>query len=216
MSSASKYTDDLACPIEDILKHYEFDPTILERIAVRKAKQPLAIEPPNPAWPQQFEDLKSRISAALGPKALSISHVGSTSIPNLPAKDVIDIDLTVPDPTDEDDYAPALEAAGFQFLTRERGWHEHRFFAMHEPYFCNLHVFKPGTAELVRHQIMKEWLTSNEADRELYAKTKMEAAGISVGLGETVMQYNLRKENVIREILERAFRAKGYLPEVEN
>ncbi|KAK1475921.1 hypothetical protein CTAM01_15587 [Colletotrichum tamarilloi] len=154
----------------------------------------------------------SLIENAIGSVAVSISHVGSTSVPNLPAKDVIDIDLAVENPTDEAAYAPALEKAGFQFLLREPEWHEHRFFAMHRPFSCNLHVFKVGTAELARHLIMKEWLIEHDDDRDLYAKTKTEAAGMSNSLGETVMEYNFRKENVIRAILERAFKAKGYLP----
>ncbi|KAH0430720.1 hypothetical protein CcaCcLH18_07635 [Colletotrichum camelliae] len=199
----------MSCPVEEIIKHYEYDPTIIQRIAKRKTKLPLAIEPPNPAWPEHFEFLKSRIIGAIGPTAVTISHVGSTSVPNLPAKAVIDIDLAIANPTAEDEYAPALEAAGFQFLIREPEWHEHRFFAMSEPYHCNLHVFKVGTAEMARHLIMKEWLTAHEDDKELYARAKFDAAGVSNGLGETVMEYNLRKENVIREILERAFRAKG-------
>ncbi|OHE99638.1 hypothetical protein CORC01_04996 [Colletotrichum orchidophilum] len=201
----------MSCSIEDIVKHYEFDPTIIQRIATRTFKPPLSIEPPNPEWPQHFQSIKALIELALGPVALSITHVGSTSVPNLPAKAVIDIDVAVENPTDELAYAPALEKAGFQFLIREPEWHEHRFFAMHTPYCCNLHVFKAGTAELARHLIMKEWLIGNEDDRELYAKTKMEAAGVSNSLGETVMEYNFRKENVIRDILERAFRARGYL-----
>ncbi|KAF6831027.1 GrpB domain protein [Colletotrichum musicola] len=207
----------MSCPVEEILKHYEYDPSIIQRVVPRKTnKPPLSIEPPNPEWPVHFEHLKSRIVAALGPKVVSISHVGSTSVPNLPAKAVIDIDLTVPDPADEDAYAPALEAAGWEFLLREPEWCGHRFFDMTEPYQCNLHVFAPGTAEPVRHLIMKEWLTAHEDDRELYARTKMEAADVTNALGERVMDYNLRKQKVIREILERAFRAKGYLPAAGN
>ncbi|KAJ0317139.1 hypothetical protein COL5a_011282 [Colletotrichum fioriniae] len=160
----------------------------------------------------KFQEIQSLIKNAVGTVAVSITHVGSTSVPNLPAKDVIDIDLAVENPSDEDAYAPALENAGFQFLIREPEWNEHRFFAMHKPYSCNLHVFKVGTAELARHLIMKEWLIEHDDDRDLYAKTKMEAAGVSNSLGETVGEYNFRKENVIRAILERAFKAKGYLP----
>ncbi|KAF6798816.1 hypothetical protein CSOJ01_12613 [Colletotrichum sojae] len=207
----------MSVPVEEILKHYEYDPSIIQRVVPRKTnKPPLSIEPPNPEWPAHFEELKSRIVAALGPKIVSISHVGSTSVPNLPAKAVIDIDLTVPDSADEDAYAPALEAAGWEFLLREPEWCGHRFFDMTEPYQCNLHVFAPGTAEPVRHLIMKEWLAAHEDDRELYARTKMEAAEVTNALGERVMDYNLRKQKVIREILERAFRAKGYLPAAEN
>ncbi|KAJ0380591.1 hypothetical protein COL26b_001298 [Colletotrichum chrysophilum] len=194
----------MPCPVEEIVKTYEDDPTIVQRIATRKTKLPLAIEPPNPAWPEHFEFLKARIIGAIGPTAVSISHVGSTSVPNLPAKAVIDVDLAITNPTAEDEYAPALEAAGFQFLLREPEWHEHRFFAM------------IGTAEMERHLVMKEWLMTHEDDKELYAQAKIDAAGVSNGLGETVVEYNFRKENVIREILERAFRAKGYLPDVEK
>ncbi|KAI9154815.1 hypothetical protein HJFPF1_07372 [Paramyrothecium foliicola] len=203
----------MTCSVEDLLKHYEYDPSRVQRVGESTfAKLPLKIEPPDSSWPEHFKVLKSIIQEALGPKALSISHVGSTAVPNLPAKAIIDIDLTVPDPTDEADYVPALESAGFQFLLREPKWHEHRFFNTNLPYHCNLHVFAHGTAELVRHLIMKEWLTTHEDDRKLYAQAKMEATEKSNLLGETVMQYNARKETVIREILERAFRAKGYLP----
>ncbi|UPK92146.1 hypothetical protein LCI18_003081 [Fusarium solani-melongenae] len=204
----------MTCSIQDVLKHYEYDPSIVQRVGKRTSeKLPLKIEPPDPAWPQQFQTLKSIIQEALGHKALSISHVGSTVVPNLPAKAIIDIDLTVPDPTAETTYIPALESKGFQFLTREPMWHEHRFFNTNNPYYCNLHVFAHGTAELVRHRIMKEWLTTHEDERELYARAKMEAMEKSNLLGETVMQYNFRKQQVIREILERAFRAQGFLEE---
>ncbi|RKK15899.1 hypothetical protein BFJ66_g10816 [Fusarium oxysporum f. sp. cepae] len=110
----------MTCSIQDVLKHYEYDPSIVQRVGKRTfEKLPLQIEPPDPAWPQQFQTLKSIIQEALGHKALSISHVGSTAVPNLPAKAIIDIDLTVPDPTAEATYIPALESKGFQFLTRE-------------------------------------------------------------------------------------------------
>ncbi|CZT15614.1 related to GrpB domain protein [Ramularia collo-cygni] len=198
--------------VEEILKHTEFDPSIVQRVANRKVKVPIAIVPPNPSWPAHFAHIKSIITTALPPStALCISHVGSTSVPNLPAKAVIDIDLTISNPVAEENYVPALERAGFQFLFREPEWCQHRFFVMNEPYHCNLHVFRPGAAELVRHLIMRDWLISCEADRELYASVKMGAAEISARLGETQVEYNSRKQQVIRQILERAFRAKGYL-----
>lgn len=196
---------------EEIVKSAFMDPTKVERIAHRSVKVPISIEPYNPEWPAHFEHVKSTIAAALGETALCISHVGSTSVPGLPAKAVLDIDLTVPDTTAEADYIPALERAGFEFLLREQ-WYMHRFLVLSNPYHVNLHVFPPDSAELVRHLIMKEWLTNHEGDKQLYARTKTEAAGVSVELGEDVMQYNARKEKVILEILDRAYHAKGYLP----
>lgn len=203
----------MAPTVEELLKFYEYDPSLVQRISHRKVPVPIAILPYNSFWPAHFEQIKSIIATALAHlPAICISHVGSTSVSGLPAKAIIDIDLTVPNPTAEEDYVPALERAGFQFLLREPEWNQHRFFVMSEPHHCNLHVFHPGAAELVRHQVMREWLKSCEADRELYARVKMEAANISAGLGETQMEYNARKQQVVREILERAFRAKGYLP----
>lgn len=196
--------------LEALLKDYDFDPSRLIRISQRKFKADLAIVEPDPSWPQKFDLLKERIQSALGPVALNVSHVGSTSIPGLPAKDVIDIDLTVKDVTDEESYVAPLEAAGFHFLVKEPHWHEHRFFCAYEPH-ANLHVWGPDSPEVERHRIFTDWLKRNDADKELYAKTKRAAAEESVKGGETVMEYNKRKENVIREILVRAFKDLGYI-----
>ncbi len=73
---------------------------------------------PNPKWPSLFLLIAQRIQAALGGRALAIEHIGSTSVPDLPAKDVIDINLVVADPAAEGDYVRDLEDAGFQFLSR--------------------------------------------------------------------------------------------------
>lgn len=194
----------------DITVHYVYDPNNIDRVNFRRVQQPLVIQDPDPAWLQAFETLKTLIQEALGEKALVISHVGSTGIPSLPAKPVIDIDLTVPNVLDEASYAPALEAAGFIFLTREPNFHEHRLFAFDEPH-CNLHVFARGSAEPMRHLMFKEWLLEHDDERELYAQAKREAAAQTVTKGENIMAYNLRKETVIRQILERMFRAKGLL-----
>ena len=203
---SSQYTPE---QIVEITKHYDFDPELLERVSFRKERYPLAIHEPDPEWPARFQELKKRIEAALGDGVVSIAHVGSTSVPGLPAKDVIDIDLTVHDVTNEDSYAPALEAAGFQFMTRERHWHQHRFFVSYKPNECNLHVWSPGCPEAIRHKLFRDWLIENEADRKLYCETKRACAAIANENGENVMAYNLRKENTIREILHRAFKANG-------
>ncbi|RSL60630.1 hypothetical protein CEP54_006699 [Fusarium duplospermum] len=200
----------MAPSVEQLLKDYEFDPSLLQRVSSRRSKPPLAIVEPDPSWPATFDLLKARIESALGDTAISINHVGSTSIPGLPAKAVIDIDLVVKDVTDEESYAPALEEAGFHFLGREPHWHEHRFFCGYEPISTNLHVWGPDSPEVVRHKIFTDWLRRNEADRVLYERTKREAAAVSVEKGEDVMQYNKRKEDVIREILQRAFKDLGY------
>jgi GrpB-like predicted nucleotidyltransferase (UPF0157 family) len=125
--------------------------------------------------------------------------------------DGTDIDLVLSSNTMavEPWYVSRLEKAGFQFLIREPTWHEHRFFAAHDPMSCNLHVWGPRCPEVERHRIFRDWLRNHEDDRLLYANTKRECAAVSREKGEVVMEYNLRKENVIRQILARAFKDLG-------
>jgi GrpB-like predicted nucleotidyltransferase (UPF0157 family) len=130
---------------------------------------------------------------------LQLEHVGSTSVPGLAAKPVIDIDLTVADPGREQDYVSALETIGFRLAIREPWWYGHRVLRMDEPP-CNLHVFGFDSPELVRHRIFRDWLRGNPDQRDCYAAAKREAASEANAGGEHVMQYNARKQQAIREI----------------
>jgi GrpB-like predicted nucleotidyltransferase (UPF0157 family) len=176
--------------------------------------RPIGVEvtDPDPAWPRQFAELAGRIRAALGWRALVIEHVGSTSVPGLAAKPVIDIDLTVADPDREQDYVPALERAGFRLVVREPWWYGHRLLRADQP-DGNLHVFGTDSPELVRHRIFRNWLRGNPDERDRYAAAKLRAAAASNAAGENGMQYNARKQQVIREIYHRAFTAAGLLGE---
>ena len=165
---------------------------------------------PDPDWPRQYNVLAARIREALGWRVLQLEHVGSTSVPGLPAKPVIDIDLTVADPGREQDYLPALERTGFRLVIREPWWHGHRVLRADEPR-CNLHVFGFDSPELVKHRIFRDWLRGNAAERDRYAVAKRQAAVEANARGEHVMQYNARKQQVIREIYHRAFVAAGLL-----
>lgn len=199
--------------VAQIIEPTEVKPELVERIAFRTVKPPIAIVEPNPEWPQRFEEAKERIQKALGAFMLDIAHFGSTSVPGLPAKDTIDVDLTLKDVTDEASYVQPLEEAGFRFLLREPLWHQHRFFVDDWPnaFPVNLHVWGPDSPEVVRHRIFRDWLRKSPADLELYAKAKREAAEPTAGDKITLEVYNQRKQNTIREILERAFRDLGYV-----
>jgi GrpB-like predicted nucleotidyltransferase (UPF0157 family) len=170
----------------------------------------IEVTDPDPGWPQQYRDLAARIREALGWRALQLDHVGSTSVPGLAAKPVIDIDLTVADPGHEQDYIPALEKVGFRLVIREPWWYGHRVLRADEPR-CNLHVFGFDSPELVKHRIFRDWLRGNPGERDRYAATKRQAATEANARGEHEMQYNARKQQVIREIYHRAFVAAGLL-----
>lgn len=200
----------------DIIKHYPDDASTLQRINNRTSPVKIAVVEYNPAWPNRFQETKTRIQNALDPDTiLLIQHAGSTSVPNLPAKDIIDVDLVVADIHAEETYVPQLTEAGFLFLFREPGWHEHRFFvdegAREGSYHINLHVFGPECPEVERHRIFRDWLVTHPEDVELYARVKRECARQAKAKGESMQEYSLRKDEVVTEIRNRAFRELGWL-----
>ena len=161
---------------------------------------PIALAESNPEWPEQFARQAERIEAALGERALRIEHVGSTSVPGLAAKPVIDILLVVADSADEPSYVPALEAAGFVLRIREPEWHEHRLFKRPE-INLNLHVFSAGSVEIERLLLLRDRLRENPAERQLYEQTKRELASRT---WKYVQDYADAKSEVIEGIISRA------------
>lgn len=153
----------------------------------------------DPAWPGLYQRERARIRAAL-PDA-ELEHVGSTSVPGLCAKPVVDMMLVVDDARDEASYVPALEAAGYRVSVREDDWHDHRILKGPDTN-VNLHVFPRGCAQVRRHVIFRDWLRDNGADRELYAGTKRK---LSAQDWDRVQDYAAAKNEVVLEILERAY-----------
>ena len=180
-------------------------PWVIEPVAAD-----IAVVSYDESWPVLFMQLEKRIHKALGARALEILHVGSTSVPGLAAKPVIDIDVIVADPAEEQNWLGNMERAGFVLTVREPWWHEHRMLKSIEP-AGNIHVFGPDAPEPWKHRIFRDHLRRDESDREQYAKVKSEAATQSNSVGETVMQYNQRKHDVIQSIYQRAFAAAGFL-----
>lgn len=195
---------------ERITRHGDVDPAGVELLGSRLTMRPIVVVDADPGWPAAFDELAVRIRRALGERVLDLEHVGSTSVPELPAKPIIDIDLTVADAADEPAYVPALERAGFALEVREPGWHEHRVMVATSPP-ANVHVWGPDSPEAIRHRMFRDWLREHADDRDRYAEAKREAAEASTAEGEGVMAYNLRKQPVVREILDRMFRAHGML-----
>ncbi|WEV73363.1 GrpB family protein [Bifidobacterium sp. ESL0798] len=171
-------------------------------------RRDIAVVPYDSSWPALFEQLRGNIVEALGFRALAIEHIGSTSVPGLDAKPLIDIDLTLAGSEDEGMYVPALEKAGFRLVIREPWWYGHRMFRGDAP-ACNLHVWSLGSPEATRHLIFRNWLRRNADDRNQYLAVKREAANHTTDVGGLVSDYNRRKQETIREIYARAFIAAG-------
>jgi GrpB-like predicted nucleotidyltransferase (UPF0157 family) len=163
-------------------------------------------------WPADFERVAGVIREALGDRALEVHHVGSTSVPLLPAKPVIDVDLVVTDPADEASYIPDLGAVGFVHTIREPRWHEHRLLRYDDP-MSYVHVFGPDCPEVIRHRMFQAWLREHPEDLTAYAEAKRAAAAAMNARpgGGTGMDYNRHKEPVVRDIYDRMFRAHGML-----
>ncbi len=164
--------------------------------------QEVVLEEYNVIWPHWYESAAWRVRRALGDTALEVHHVGSTAVRGLAAKPLIDINLVVPDTTDEAAYVPALEAIGYELRVREPDWYEHRLLRGFEPP-VNLHVFNPGCEEVDQMLLLRDWLRTHEDDRELYARAKRELAAKE---WKYVQNYADAKSEVVQQILARARR----------
>lgn len=161
---------------------------------------PITLAEYDPQWPRLFAGEESRIRAALGDRVLLLEHCGSTSVPGLAAKPIIDMVLCVRDSSDEAAYAPDLEAAGYALRIREPEWFEHRCFKRLDP-SVNLHVFSAGCAEVERMLLFRDTLRSDDAERTLYERTKRELASKS---WRYVQNYADAKSAVVEQIIARA------------
>jgi GrpB-like predicted nucleotidyltransferase (UPF0157 family) len=165
-----------------------------------EVQQKITVSAYDPGWPARFAQAEKRIRAALGERVLALEHIGSTAVPGLAAKDRVDIDLIVADPAAEDDYVPALAAAGFTLRTREPHWYEHRCL-WSDDHDVSVHVFGPDCDEHLRHLILRDQLREHPADRERYAAEKHRVAADHP---LSMSQYVHGKAAVIVDILRRA------------
>jgi GrpB-like predicted nucleotidyltransferase (UPF0157 family) len=177
-----------------------------EAAQVRVGDQPqreVVVVPYDEAWRASFARADAMVRGALGERVLALEHVGSTAVPGLAAKPVIDADLTVVDSGDETAYVPALEAAGFHLRVREPDWEQHRVLTIESPP-TNLHVFSPGAREPQRHALFRDWLRSHPEEREAYAALKVELG--RRGFSDS-MDYNNHKAELVYDMYERIFTA---------
>lgn len=129
----------------------------------------------DPGWPQVFEAHRTRIADALGEAAVRIEHIGSTSVPGLAAKPIIDVLLVVVDSADEGAYLGALEQAGYELRVREPDFHEHRM--LRTPAGdVHIHVFSTDSPQIARHLTFRDRLRSHPEDRRRYEQTKRRLA----------------------------------------
>src|SRR4051794_3066234 len=165
-------------------------------------KREIVIADYDPNWAAKFQQHANVLARALGHQALAIEHVGSTSVPGLAAKPIIDIDVLVADSSDEPSYLPALVQAGYVLRVREPDWHQHRMFRTPE-FDVHVHIFSRGSVELARHLAFRDRLRVNEEDRRLYESVKRKLAQQD---WSDMNAYAAAKSEVVEQIIARALR----------
>jgi len=151
----------------------------------------------DPVWPRIFADHRDRLSAALGTAAVDVEHIGSTSVPGLAAKPIIDIVVTVDDITAEEDYLDALLAAGYTLRVREPGHRLVRTPARD----VHVHIYQSGAQAVDNYLLLRDRLRDDAGDRALYAQTKR---GLIAQGFDDMNAYSDAKTEVIAGILARA------------
>jgi GrpB-like predicted nucleotidyltransferase (UPF0157 family) len=167
---------------------------------LRTHDAPVVLVPYDPAWPVTFELEAAGIRSALGDRVLLLEHVGSTSVPGLAAKPIIDLVLEVADTADEAAYGPDMEAAGYRLRIREPDWFQHRLFKGPGA-DINLHVFSAGCEETRRMLAFRDHLRTDAVDRERYLRAKQELAART---WRYVQHYADAKSAVVADIMTRA------------
>lgn len=155
----------------------------------------------NPAWSSIFAELEPKIRSVLKDKVLLLEHVGSTSVPELAAKPIIDMVLAVADSSDESSYVPQLATIGYILTIREPDWYEHRVLKPQDK-TANLHVFTSGCKEIERMIAFRDWLRNHPEDKKLYETTKRK---LSQQTWKYIQNYADAKSSVVREIMKRAY-----------
>jgi GrpB-like predicted nucleotidyltransferase (UPF0157 family) len=154
----------------------------------------------DPQWPEQYKQWQQVLSAALGGTALRIEQVGSTSVPGMPAKPIIDIQISVADIDDEASYVAQIERSGVQLRSRDA---LHRYFRPFpdRPRDVHVHVCATGSPWEREHLLFRDYLRAHDEVRDPYAAAKRHAAEIWADDG---WAFTDAKSEVILGILQAA------------
>lgn len=146
---------------------------------------------PDPSWPQRFEEHRARIVGALGD--VDVEHVGSTSVPGLAAKPIVDVQVAV---ADLDAAVAVLEQVGYVLRVREPG---HRVVQAAPPlYAANVHLYLPGDPELDAMPRLRDRLRSDPDARRRYEDVKRSLSGRE---WPDLNYYAAAKSDIVRELL---------------
>lgn len=162
--------------------------------------QTIVLKPYDENWPVLFEREKQRISTILKDKALMIEHIGSTSVPGLIAKPIIDILLVVEDAGKEEDYVVDLVSHGYILRIKEPDFENHHMFLGPDT-DIHLHVFSQDSKEIEKYLLFRNYLRNHQEVKELYANTKK---ALAKKKWKYVQNYADAKSDVVQQIMDAA------------
>lgn len=154
------------------------------------------------SWPALYSDHERRIREALSGSDVQVEHIGSTSVPGLAAKPIIDIVVAVPDITVEEDYLDGLLAAGYVLRVREP---RHRLVRT-PARDVHVHVYERDDPAVHEYLLLRDHLRADDADCELYESTKRSLLSTR---WDDMNAYADAKTDVIVAIKARARAARG-------
>lgn len=161
----------------------------------------------DPAWPQHFEAIAAQIRA-VGDRDWLIEHIGSTAVPGMRAKPIIDLAIRIRDVADFETHRAALEAAGWAPGSAVRT-HPVMIRETDGIRSAIAHFFTAGEWDAVHQRILRDWLRSHPEDAAHYSHAKCDAVA-AAARGRS--SYNAAKTPVIQEIVDRARAARGWPP----
>ena len=165
-------------------------------------EDPVVLAEPDPAWPGRFASIRERLLRAIGAAAVRVDHVGSTAIPGVSAKPVIDVQVSVVDVEDEAAYAPAIVSLGWPLRAREAGL-GHRFFRdpSGTPRRVHIHVCQAGGEWERQHLLFRDYLRAHPERARAYDALKR---ALVDRYADARLAYTEAKGPFIEETLESA------------
>jgi GrpB-like predicted nucleotidyltransferase (UPF0157 family) len=161
--------------------------------------EPIEVVPYDTAWPQVFEEWQRKLADRLRPLAVTIEHIGSTAVPGLVAKPIVDILVTVEDVNNDAGYVGMIESLGVPLRSREHG---HRYFrpAAGSSRTLQIHVCQAGSKWEHDHLAFRDILRADPALADAYGQLKLKLAE---RFRDDRMAYNDAKTGFILDALER-------------
>ena len=163
----------------------------------------ISMVPHDPRWPKLFRQESDQLRAALGDTAAAVHHIGSTAIPTIYAKPIIDLLLVVQDLTALDDKQPLMEALGYEALG-EFGIPGRRYFRRDNEFgdrTHQVHAFENGSPQIQRHLAFRDYLLAHPDVAQNYSDLKRKLAA---KYPSDIEAYMDGKDDFIQEIDRRA------------